>query len=148
MIAAVGDLGYRIVQLIHLFSVIVGMGAAFAAPVLAVNARRDSGLSVEAAIREQAGGIIFPMLLIAGTAGGALVGMSADFYDFGQTWLAIGGALWMVTLLCAAAAYPPGWMRLFSLTEARQRMMSGILHLSLVVLLILMVWKFGAPAGV
>ncbi len=147
MIAAVGDTPYRIVQLIHLLSVILGMGAAFAAPVLAVRARRSSGAGATQAINDGAASLILPSLLVAGMAGGALVGMSSDFWDFGQTWLSIGGAIWMLTLVLAAAVYPPRWLQLFSLSESRKSMLGGMLHLSLAVMLVLMVWKFGAPAG-
>ncbi len=146
MLAAVGDLPYNIVHLVHLFTVIVGTGLAFAAPVIAVRARRGGGgKMMQELVDETASALIFPMLLIAGTAGGALVGMSDDFWDFGQTWLAIGGAVWMLILGLVLAVYPPRWFTLLNLAEDRKRMLSGILHLALAIMLILMTWKFGSP---
>ena len=75
-------------------------------------------------------------------------GLSDDFWDFGQTWLAIGGVVWMLILVLVAVVYPPSYLRLFTPTEDRVRMLSGVLHLSLAVMLVLMVWKFGTPDGV
>ena len=98
-------------------------------------------------VDETASALIFPMLLVAGMAGGALVGMSDDFWDFSQTWLAIGGAVWMLILVLVLAVYPPRWLSLFNLAEERKRMLGGMLHLALAVMLVLMVWKFGALPG-
>jgi len=143
MIGAIGDTPYNIVYAVHLFSVILGTGMAFAAPVMAAKARRESGRGVQEFVDDAASGIIFPALLVAGCAGGALVGLSADAYDFQQTWLSIGGAVWVAALAFSALAYPPRWLRLFNLTEERRRLFGGLLHLSLAVMLVLMTWKFG-----
>ena len=86
---------------------------------------------------------MFPMFLVAGIAGGALVGLSDDVYDFQQSWLSVGGAVWMLVLVLTAAVYPPSWLRLFTVGENRKQMLGGILHLSLAVMLVLMTWKFG-----
>ncbi len=145
MIAAVGDTPYNIVHLVHMITVIIGTGLAFAAPVMAVQARRDGGKPMQDLIDSAASKLIFPMLAIAGVAGGALVGMSSDFYDFSQTWLSIGGAVWIVVLALVAAVYPPSYIQIFNLTDERKRMLGGMLHLALAVMLVLMVWKFGAP---
>lgn len=143
MIGAIGDTPYNIVYAIHLFSVILGTGMAFLAPVMAVKARRQSGRGVQEFVDEAAAMIIFPALLVAGCAGGALVGLSADAYDFQQTWLSIGGAIWMAALVFSALAYPPRWLRLFNLGEDRRRQLGGLLHISLAIMLVLMTWKFG-----
>jgi len=148
MLAAVGDTPYNIVRVVHLFTVIIGAGLAFVAPVIAVRARREGGgKPMQELVDQTASSLIFPMLLVAGTAGGALVGMSDDFWDFSQTWLAIGGALWMVILVLVAAIYPPRFLRVFNLNDEGKRVLSGPLHLSLAVMLVLMTWKFGALPG-
>ncbi|MEM7094087.1 MAG: hypothetical protein AAF567_13865 [Actinomycetota bacterium] len=149
MLAAVGDTPYNIVRLIHLLSVIVGTGLAFVAPLMAARARRLGVGSDEAAklVDDAASELIFPSLLVAGTAGGALVGFSDDFWDFQQTWLAIGGAIWMLTLGASALVYPPRWLRLVTLSDSQKRALVGVLHLSLAVMLVLMVWKPGALPG-
>ena len=147
MLAAVGDTPYNILRLVHLFAVIVGTGLAFAAPVMATQARRDGGKQVQELVDATAARLIFPALLIAGVAGGALVGISDDFWDFGQSWLAIGGAVWVAVLALVLAIYPPPYLQVFNLAEPRRRMLAGALHLSLAMMLVLMVWKFGAPEG-
>lgn len=143
MLAAIWDTPYNIVYLVHLVSVILGVGMAFIAPIIAVRARRTSGQALQQLVNETAAGMMFPAFLIAGIAGGAMVGMSQDVYDFQQTWLAIAGALWIVILVLTAAIYPPSWLRLFNIGEDRKAMLGGILHLSLAVMLIVMTWKFG-----
>lgn len=148
MIAAVGDDPYNIVYVVHLFSVILGVGVAFIAPILTVRARRESGVAMQNVIEDVASKIMFPALLVAGMAGGALVGMSADFYDFQQPWLSVGGAIWMLVLVLTLAVYPPSYLRVINVSTDRKRMLGGILHLSLAVMLVLMTWKFGDAPGV
>lgn len=143
MIAAIWDTPYNIVYVVHLLSVIIGTGVAFTAPVMAVKARRDSGRSTQEVIDEAAASLMFPAFIIAGMAGGALVGMSEDVYDFSQTWLAIAGALWLLILALAALVYPPRWLSLVTVSEERKRALGGLLHLSLAVMLVVMTWKFG-----
>ena len=148
MIAAVGDTPYNIVYLVHIFSVILGVGMAFIAPIMAVQARRSSGHPLQEIVNATASKILFPMFLVTGLAGGALAAMSSDFYDFQDPWLSIGGVLWVVVLALTAAVYPPTWLRLFNIGEDRKAMLGGLLHLSLAVLLVLMTFKFGDAVGV
>jgi len=148
MIAALWDTPYNIVYLVHIFSVILGVGMAFIAPMIAVRARRSSGHAMQDLVNETASKIMFPMFLVAGIAGGAMVGLSGQgagdkAYNFQQTWLSVGGALWIVILVLTAAIYPPNWLRVFNIGEDRKAMLGGILHLSLAVMLVLMTWKFG-----
>lgn len=147
MIAAVGDTPYNIVYLVHIFSVILGVGMAFIAPMMAVRARRSSGHATQEIVNETASKIMFPMFLVAGIAGGALPPMSSDFWDFTDPWLTIGGTVWFVVLGLTLAIYPPPWLRLFNIGEDRKAMLGGILHLSLAVMLVLMTFKFGDVAG-
>lgn len=145
MLAAVGDTPYNIVRLVHLVSVIIGSGLLFSVPIMAVQARREGGKQTQQLIDNAAATLIFPSLLVAGIAGGALVGMSDDFWDFSQTWLSVGGAVWVAILALVVAVYPPSYLRVFNVSEQRARMLGGLLHLALAVMLVLMIWKFGAP---
>jgi hypothetical protein len=148
MIAAVGDTPYNIVYLVHIFTVIMGVGMAFVAPIMAVRARRSSGQALQQIVTETAATIMFPMFLVAGLAGGGLAAMSSDFYDFQDPWLSIGGVVWFVVLGLTLAVYPPSWLRLFNIGEDRKAMLGGMLHLSLAVMLVLMTFKFGDAVGV
>ena len=115
MIAAIWDTPYNILYLVHIFSVVLGVGMAFIAPMMAVQARRASGQALADVVNETASKIMFPMFLVTGIAGGAMVGLSgADnaeaTYDFQQTWLSVGGAIWILVLALTAAVYPPTWL--------------------------------------
>jgi hypothetical protein len=143
MIAAIWDTPYNILYLVHIFSVVLGVGMAFIAPMMAVQARRASGQALADVVNETASKIMFPMFLVTGIAGGAMVGLSNDVYDFQQSWLSIGGAIWILVLALTAAVYPPTWLRLFNIGDDRKRMLGGMLHLSLALMLVLMTWKFG-----
>ena len=142
MIAAVWDTPYNLVYVVHMLSVIVGTGMAVLAPVMAVRARREAGRPVQEFVDDVAAAVVFPSFLVAGMAGGALVGLSDDFYDFGQTWLAIGGVVWIIAVAAAALAYPPSYVPVPDMVQHRS-MLTGVLHLSLAVMLILMTWKWG-----
>ena len=148
MLAAVGDLPYNIVYLIHIFSVILGVGMAFIAPMFAVRARRTSGQALQEIVTDAASNVMLPMFIVAGLAGGILVTLSGDFYDFRQAWLQVGGTVWIIVLILTALVYPPSWLRLVNVGEDRKGMLGGLLHLSLAALLIIMTWKFGDTVGV
>ena len=136
--AAVNDNAYNIVLLLHLLSVIVGTGAAFLAPALLSREQKVSKLG-SSPMSSLLGNVMSPALLLGGVFGGALVGMSDDVYDFGQTWLAIGGGLWLLAVGSAALAFPPSFITLPDVTGKRA-LLYGVLHISLAVMLILMVW--------
>jgi hypothetical protein len=142
VLAAYNDGAFHVVYLLHIVAVIMGTGAAFLAPVLTAKVGKtgQSADSIDAALSA----VIAPALLLAGIFGGALVGMSDSFYDFGQSWLGIAGVLWLVMVVAAAFVYPPSYINLPDLSDKRA-MLGGILHLSLTGMLIIMTWKPGSP---
>lgn len=142
ILAELYDTPYDIVYLLHIISVILGTGAAFVVPIIAVRMRQAGQETT--ALDEATAAVLAPSLLAAGVFGGALVGMSSDFYDFGQTWLAIGGLVWLIGVAAAALAFPPTWSPLPDMSD-KKAMWSGILHLSLAVMLLLMTFKWGSP---
>lgn len=142
ILAAINDGPYDLVYLLHIISVIIGTGAAFLLPMAATRSAKAGQHT--GAIDEITNAVLAPSLLLAGVFGGALVGMSDDFYDFGQGWLAFGGIVWLVGLAAAAFAYPPSYLKLPDVSD-KKAMLSGILHLSLAVMLVLMTWKPGSP---
>ncbi|MGI9622937.1 MAG: hypothetical protein ACR2PK_08890 [Acidimicrobiales bacterium] len=142
VLAAINDGPYDVVYFLHIISIIIGTGAAFLLPIAATRSAK-AGQDVSA-IDDITGAVLSPALLLAGVFGGALVGMSDDVYDFGQTWLAFGGLVWLIGVAAAAFAYPPSYLKLPDMSD-KKPMLSGVLHLSLVVMLILMTWKPGSP---
>lgn len=140
-LAAIGDTPYNIVLLLHLISVILGVGSAFLLPVGASRARR---LGHDTALFDGViAAVLSPALLTAGVFGGALVGMSGDVFDFSQAWLAIAGPLWIVATAAGAFAAPPSFVRLPAISPDRVPMVNGVLHLSLSAILVVMIWQPG-----
>jgi len=138
--AAYGDGAYNVVYLLHMISIIAATGAAFILPIVA--SRTAAAGQSPAVVDSIAAAVLAPSLLAAGVFGGALVGMSSDVYDFGQTWLSIGGFIWIVAIGAAAFAYPPSYLPVPDMSD-KKPMFSGILHLSLALILVIMTWKFG-----
>jgi len=139
--AAVGDVAYNIVLLAHLLCIIVGAGMAFMAPVFVRKARRIGGRHTEDFANETNNAVVFPALLFAGVAGGALVGLSDDAFDFEQMWLTVAGVLWIGSLVLSLVAFPPRWLNIFNAHEDRRRIARGGLHIVLLLLMIDMIWK-------
>ena len=138
--AAVGDGAYNVVYLLHMISIIAATGSAFVLPIVA--SRTAAAGQSPAVVDGIAAALLTPSLVAAGVFGGALVGMSSDVYDFGQAWLSLGGFVWIVAIVAAAFAYPPSYLPLPDMSD-KKPMFSGILHLSLSVMLVIMTWKFG-----
>lgn len=141
LIAAVDDGPYHVVYLLHIVTVIFGVGGALLGPVFATRARLD-GYPYRF-VDDVLAWVVAPGLLAAGVFGAALVGMSSDVYGFDQTWLSIAGAVWLVATAVSALLYP---LPMLSLPDVgrRRALLSGLLHLSLATLLVVMVWKPGA----
>jgi len=139
--AAQGDLAYNVVLLAHFLCIIVGAGMAFMAPMFVRKARRIGGRHTEDFANETSNAVIFPALLLAGIAGGALVGLSDDAFDFEQMWLTVAGVLWIASLVLALVAFPPRWLNIFNANEDRRRLARIGLHVVLVLLMIDMIWK-------
>lgn len=140
MFAAINDTPYDIVYLLHIISVIIGTGAAFVLPTVAARSAK-AGIDTEP-IDTALAQLLAPSLLATGVFGGALVGLSDDVYDFGQTWLAIAGPVWIIATGAAALAYPPSWSPLPDWSD-RKPMLTGVLHLSLSIMLVVMTFKWG-----
>ena len=140
MFAAINDTPYDIVYLLHIISVILGTGAAFVVPIVVSRAAK-AGVDTDV-FDEAIASVLAPSLLATGVFGGALVGLSDDVYDFGQTWLAIAGPVWIIATGAAALAYPPSWSPLPDWSD-RKPMLNGVMHLSLSIMLVVMTFKWG-----
>jgi uncharacterized membrane protein len=143
--------GYKILLLLHIFAVVVAFGPAFAISILNVRARKVGGNAsdvlaslVDGSTRKIAG----PATALVGIFGIGLVGMSDEVWKFSQAWVSVAMLLWLLVLglqfgLLApaedkAAAGDAGAARL-------QSMFTGIQHILLLALLVVMIWK---PGGV
>ncbi len=149
ILASTSSTGYKIVLLLHIVAVVAAFGGLFAAPVLA---------RVEGAAQSTAKGMVgylqriaIPAAILAGILGMGLIGMSKDgpveVYKFSQTWVSIALLLWLVEIAVYFFALLPAEKKVAAGdAEAAKRlpMFTGIVHLLLVVLVYLMVFKPGA----
>jgi len=153
--AAVNSTSYKIVLLFHILAVVIAFAPAWLTPILFrvagptdKNAADTLGLAV---LR-----LSLPFVAIAGILGFGLSGMSKDpgaseaTFKMSQTWLSVAIVLWLVQLAVLFFVARPGFKALAAgNAAARGRVMAatGVTHLILVVMLYLMIFKPGGPAG-
>lgn len=152
MLADVGSFPYNVVLLLHLFSVFVAFAPAFVWPILRVAMRKQGGALVPESVARHIAPTNFvihgPALVLTGLFGVLIVLLSGQAYEFSQTWISTAFVLWFLMLgvlflgvvpaerKAAAEGETPG-------PDARVNMFGGMLHLLLVLMLIVMIWKPG-----
>lgn len=145
----IGSLGYNIVLLLHTLSVIVAFGPAFVVPVINVRARKLGQGAPEVLASLVKGNtlkIYGPATLSAGIWGCGLVGMSDKVITFGQTWITIALLLWILTMALQFGLLAPAESKAAAgdADAAKlQSMFTGIQHILLLGLLIVMIWQPG-----
>ncbi len=164
VVAAVGDFGYKLALLLHLVFVVVAFAPAFVWPIL--NRQRRGELVAQLDVGEPApteparsvsaeavGRIIDPMmhggsLVLAGLFGIVMVLLSNDVFEFSQTWISIAFVLWFLMLGLFFAGLIPAQRQLRNgnpVGDTRIAMCYGGMHLLLLLQIIVMVWRPGAP---
>jgi len=167
VLAAIDDGVYNFLLLVHLFLVIIAVGASFAIPVIAVQMRKLEGLGLTQATKasyDTARFLILPPLVLAGLVGPFLVMVSDDVISMGDTWISIGFVLWFAALAIVLGVLYPNEKKKVELTKdledpasdkpklateldalyKKGAMFGGINHLIFILLLIVMIWKPGA----
>jgi uncharacterized membrane protein len=148
VLAAYYDTGFKVVLLLHILAVIVAFGPLFALPLLArsANGQGTSGNGVLLYLQRFA----TPAVVLAGFFGLALVGMSKtngiEIYKFSQTWVSVALAIWIVQVALFIFLLLPTQRRADggdADATKRMPMFTGIVHLLLLVLLYLMIWRPG-----
>jgi uncharacterized membrane protein len=147
--------GYKVVEILHIFSVIVGFGSLYAGSVYAALGRKRGGRD-QAAISRASEFVLSRVSLAAIIAvpifGFALVGMSDKQIKFSQGWLSASFAIYLVILVILLGAVRPAHRHLNELLEhdspdvgsitaidRRLAAASGVNHLLVAVVLCLMV---------
>ncbi len=126
--------GYRILLLVHLLAVVVAFGGNFVQPML-----RRAGNASDEAYGKAVMYVQLPAVIVLWVAGMGLVGMSDELYQLTQVWIVVGLVAFLVAALVTflvGRAYRNG-------AGDRVAPLVGILHLSLVVGVVAMVWKPG-----
>ena len=134
---------YKIVVLAHIISSIGAFGSTLAYHSLAK-------LSPEK-LKKVHNYTVLPALVLTWILGNAAVGLSEKFYVNEQGWVVASQILFLVAIGVAGIPLRGAIMKLVTQnTEANQKkvsMFTGILHLILTGLIVMMVFKFGAPDG-
>jgi uncharacterized membrane protein len=144
LLAAYYDTGFKVVLLLHILSVVVAFGPLFFTPFVGrLEGTEAAGASLKFLQRFST-----PAVVLAGFFGLALVGMSDKFYKFSQSWVSAALLLWIVDVALYVFALLPAQRKAAGGdTEAARRlpMFTGLIHLTFLVLLVLMIWRPGAP---
>jgi hypothetical protein len=159
--AVIDSTGFNIVLVLHLVTVVVGLGTVSLGAVFAAQARRNPGPGVRLLVETQvrmtklAGWFVLAIPVF----GFALVGMSDKVFEFSQTWIWLSLVVWVVVmgvlhgmvlasgrkLLAALDGAGPGAPPA-GVAALAQRLAvgTGVLALLTVVGIVLMVWQPGA----
>ena len=171
----VDDLAYGIFLFLHILAVISGLGPTIAYPMFGSIARRKQGpegTAIFGATLEVGGKLEYAIYAIP-VFGIILVLLSDDAFEFTDGWIIAGILLYAVAMYVSQGLHTPNLRKMHELqlelarmgpppegaaaggpppqvVELEERgkragMYGGILHLSIVLLLIDMIWKPGWP---
>ena len=143
VLAMLDDTGYKIVLLLHILAVLVAFSPMFVMPLLARSGGEGTGGAVLTYLQRFA----TPAVVLAGFFGLALIGMSDKVFEFSQAWVSFALLLWIIQVALFIFAILPAQRKAAAGdAEAARRvpMFTGMIHLVLLILLYLMIWRPGA----
>lgn len=170
---AIDSTGYRLLLFAHIVCMIVGFGSSFVYPILGNEAKKRRGIEAKALSDGSlhAAELVTTPVIYAGGAFGLVLGFVGP-WDFADAWLSAAVVVFLAAVLFARFVHVPNLQRMNVLVtelammgpppggvapagpppqavEMEQRGKAaarngGLLHLALVVLLYLMIWKPGA----
>jgi uncharacterized membrane protein len=146
LFAAVDDTGYRVMLLLHILSVIVAFGPLFFMPMLARTAQAGGDSSTLRYLQR----FSTPAVVLAGFFGMAMIGMSDKLFKFSQSWVSIALAIWIIQVALFIFGMLPTQRKAAggdAVAAKRLPMFTGLIHLSLLVMLYLMIWRPGTPGS-
>lgn len=136
--------GYKILGLLHIIAAVVAFGPLLVYPTLRASApQRLAKLHLT---------ITFPALVALWVFGMGLAGMSKPdggetTFKVSQTWLVLAIVDWVILMAVSWFLIKPAITDDSESAKAKFSAGTGITHLGMIVGLILMIWKPGAPAG-
>lgn len=131
---------YQIMGLLHILAAVVAFGPLF----MFASLRRNGETTTMAKTYMT---MTFPALVLLWVLGMGLAGMSDDAFKMSQTWLVLSILDWVVLVTVGWFLIRPAITDASQKAAARMGAGIGVTHLGLVLGLILMIWKPGAPAG-
>ena len=167
----IDSFGYNVVLFLHIASAIIGFGGVILSGVYAARARtRPPGeaLAIMETNTFAAEKVAQIFIYLTALWGFGLVGMSDDVWDFGQTWIWLSIVLFVIAVGISHGVMRPRVHRMLELMRSvagrgataggpppeagdmaavgRQIGVTGlVLDLFLAAILVLMIWKQGAP---
>ena len=134
VLGAVGDIGYNIMQYVHVAGMFVAFAFTFSRPSGA------NGTESGAKLRKVYG----PALAVAGLAGFGVAGMSEKVYRVSEPWLSAAALLWFIALGLVFALIAPAQDKVANGDQNASKIVAagtGGMHLILAIALYLMIWK-------
>lgn len=149
MLASIDSSAYKLVLLLHILSVIVAFAPAFVWPIAKAQARKRGGVVPADMVAQSAvndATIHGPAVIAAGAFGILLIVLSDEVWEFSQMWISIAFLLWFAMLGVVYGLLVPAGRKAAGGdggAEAKLPMYTGFLHLLLLVMLVMMIWKPG-----
>jgi uncharacterized membrane protein len=144
------DFVYKLFFLLHILSALVAFAPAFVWPISRMQARKrgatiPSDLVAQAAVNEAT---IYGPAVIATGAFGLLMVITAegDYFEFSQAWISIAFVVWFAMLGVVYGLQVPTGRKAAAGdegAEAKLPMYTGFLHILLLIMLVVMIWKPG-----
>ena len=148
-IVPVNTFGYKLMLLLHILAVIVAFAPAFVWPFASVKLKKEGkpvGPTIGALAAGNTAKIHGPALVLVGFFGFGLAGMSDKVWKFDQSWLMAAAVIWFLMLGIIFGLMLPAEKKSAAGDESADKLVSmagGIMHLLLVVMLYLMIFKPG-----
>lgn len=133
------SVGYQVMGLVHIVAAVAAFGPMLVYPTLrATDPARLAKLHMA---------ISFPALVVLWVVGMGMAGMSEDNFKMSQTWLVLAIVDWAILMVVSFFLIKPAITDTSESARSKFAAGTGITHLGMVVGLVLMIWKPGAPAG-
>ncbi len=91
--------------------------------------------------------LVLPALAVSWILGMGMVGMSDKAFKMSQTWIVLALIVWVILMVVSWFLIRPSLADTSDAARGRLASGIGITHLLLIVMLYLMVFKPGGPAG-
>jgi uncharacterized membrane protein len=163
LLATMASTAYKIVLVLHILAAILGFGSVMLNRIYASEVRKrpgPEGAAIADANYEVSFGVAMWFIYAIPILGLALVGMSDKVWKFSQTWVWLSLLLWFALVGLVHGVHRPNVRQLDALVrsgrpepaeiERRERLaatMGMVLSLLVVAMLVLMVFKPGAPGS-
>ncbi len=148
MLASVTSSTYKLFLLLHIVAVIVAFAPAFVWPIVNAAMRKRGGVpgGVTAQAARNTMTVHGPALVAAGLFGILMIVTSDEVWEFSQGWVSGAFVVWILLAGIVFGAVLPAEKKAAAGDEKAERMIGmfgGMVHLLLVVMLYLMIWKPG-----